>query len=98
MESVQRDRDRLPAPRERLGEGREPQIDGRSPDRAPGIGGDAFPGEDPGEVIVEMLTGTIRPAAEAVGTRAVEDATALLGAMADRTLADLKAARDLAAE
>jgi hypothetical protein len=58
----------------------------------------AFPGEDAAEVLVEMMVGTFRPAAEAAGAPAVEEATALLGALADRTLADLKAAAELARE
>jgi hypothetical protein len=57
---------------------------------------DAFPGEDTAEVIVDMLVGTIRPAAEAAGDRAVGEATALLGALGDRTLEDLKAAAEQA--
>jgi len=59
---------------------------------------DAFPGENPAEVLVEMLTGTVRPAAEAAGPPCVEGATALLGAVADRTVSDLRAAGDLAAK
>jgi hypothetical protein len=53
---------------------------------------DAFQGEDSGVVLVEMLTGTIRPAANAAGEQVVRDATALLYASADRTIEDLKAA------
>ncbi len=40
---------------------------------------DAFPGEQPGEVLVEMLVGTVRPAVEAVAPRTLTEATALLG-------------------
>ncbi len=57
---------------------------------------DAFPGESPAEVLVDMLAGSIRPVADAAGPHAVLDATALLGAMADRTLIDLRAAAELA--
>ena len=53
---------------------------------------DTFGGEDVGEVLLEMLTGTVRPAADAAGIDVVRQATALLGALADRTLADLEAA------
>lgn len=35
---------------------------------------DAFPGEEPAEVLVEMLTGTLRPAAEAAGERVGREA------------------------
>jgi hypothetical protein len=57
---------------------------------------DAFPGESPGEALLEMLVGTIRPAADAAGAQTVRRATALLGAMCDRTMADLRAAAELA--
>ncbi|MGH2761058.1 MAG: hypothetical protein ACRDL4_04405 [Thermoleophilaceae bacterium] len=58
---------------------------------------EAFPGENPAEALIEMLVGTIRPAAQAAGTRTVRQATALLGAMGDRVLSDLRAAADRAA-
>jgi hypothetical protein len=53
---------------------------------------DAFPGEDNGVVLIEMLTGTIRPAATAVGERVVREATDLLYASGDLTLEGLEAA------
>jgi hypothetical protein len=53
---------------------------------------DVFPGEEPAEVLLEMVAGSFRPAAEAAGRQAVREATALLGALGDRTLADLRAA------
>lgn len=53
---------------------------------------DAFPGEDNGVVLIEMLTGTIRPAATCAGERVVRDATALLYATGDRTIEGLKGA------
>ena len=56
---------------------------------------DAFPGEDPAEVLLEMLTGTIRPVAEAAGRGSVDQSTALLDAVADRTVSDLRLAWDL---
>jgi hypothetical protein len=56
--------------------------------------GDAFPGENPADVLVQMLTGSVRPALEAAGDRTLEEATALLGAMSDRALCDLQAALD----
>ena len=59
---------------------------------------DAFAGEDAGEVLLDMFTGTIAPVADAAGRRAVRQATALLGAVADRTITDLQAAAELAAE
>jgi hypothetical protein len=58
---------------------------------------DAFPGEDTAEVLLEMLTGSARPALEAAGAEALSQASALLGALADRTFADLKLAAEIAA-
>ena len=58
---------------------------------------DAFPGEEPGEVLLEMVTGSIRPAADAAGERAVREATALLGAIGERVVDDLRAAASRAA-
>jgi hypothetical protein len=60
--------------------------------------GDAFAGEDQLEVLFEMLTGTIAPVAGAAGVAQVRATTALLGAMSDRVLADLRAAMRLAEE
>lgn len=59
---------------------------------------DAYPGEDTGEVVLEMLGGSIRPAIAAAGPRALLDATALLGAVRDRTRADLERAMTIARE
>ena len=59
---------------------------------------DAFPGEDPAEVLLERLIGTIRPVAEAAGRGSVDQTTALLDAVADRTVADLRAACELAGQ
>jgi hypothetical protein len=59
---------------------------------------DAFPGESTGEVLLEMLTGTVRPVAEAAGPDTLEHCTALLGAAADRVAADLQAALERARE
>jgi hypothetical protein len=59
---------------------------------------DAFAGEDQVEVLFEMLTGTIAPVASAAGGAQVRATTALLGAMSDRVLADLRAAMRLAEE
>jgi hypothetical protein len=59
---------------------------------------DAFPGEDGGEVLLEMLVGTLTPVAEAAGARTVRQTTALLGAVCDRTIADLRATLERAGE
>jgi hypothetical protein len=53
---------------------------------------DAFPGEDSAAVLIEMLVGTLSPVADAAGEHVVHEATALLGAVRDRTLSDLRAA------
>ena len=52
---------------------------------------DALPGEDPGEVLLEMLAGTCQPAIEAAGLRSAEVATQLVAALRDRVSADLMA-------
>src|SRR3954453_5434096 len=57
---------------------------------------DAFPGEDPARVLVEMTTGSMRPVAEAAGEEAVAEATALFGALSDRLIGDLEQAMELA--
>lgn len=59
---------------------------------------DAFPGQEPGVVLIDMLIGTSRPVADAAGEQAVRAATALLGAVGDRTLSDLRVALDLASQ
>lgn len=59
---------------------------------------DAFPGEEPGLVLIEMLAGTIAPAATAAGATTVRGARALMGALVDRTLDDLRAALEIARE
>jgi hypothetical protein len=56
-----------------------------------------FPGEDSAEVLLQMLAGSIRPAADAAGARTLRQATALLGAASDRVLTDLRAAAARAA-
>jgi len=56
---------------------------------------DAYPGERPAEVLLEMVAGSVHPAAAALGTDVVRQATALVGALGDRVIADLKAASEL---
>ena len=53
---------------------------------------DAFPGEDTGHVLVEMLTGAIRPVAERAGEPLVRQATRLLNASGETVIEDLRAA------
>ena len=49
-----------------------------------GLPEDAFEGESCVDVLLEMMTGTIAPVADAAGASTVHDATALLGAMCER--------------
>ena len=57
---------------------------------------DAYPGENPAEVVIQMVTGSLQPVADSAGERAVREATALVGAVFDRVIADLKEAARLA--
>jgi hypothetical protein len=57
----------------------------------------AFPGENHADVLLEMLAGSIHPAADAAGAETLRQATALLGAVSDRVLTDLRAAAARAA-
>lgn len=59
---------------------------------------DAFPGEEPGEVLLEMAAGSITPVVAAAGSRTVHEASALIEATIDRILDDLTLAAALAAE
>jgi hypothetical protein len=58
----------------------------------------AFPDQDPGLVLLEMIVGSAHPAAVAAGSRDTRTATALVGAIRERVLADLHAAATLARE
>jgi hypothetical protein len=58
----------------------------------------AFPGEDPGLVLLEMIVGSVHPAVIAAGPADTRTATALVVAIRERVLADLHAAATLAAE
>jgi hypothetical protein len=57
---------------------------------------DAFPGEDSAAVLLEMVVGSSRPAAEAAGEMQCWEASALIGAVRDRVLTDLRAAAEVA--
>ena len=59
---------------------------------------DAFPGEDNGEVLIEMVVGSCRPAIDAAGEDECRRATALIGAVRDRVFDDLRRAAKLAEE
>jgi hypothetical protein len=57
---------------------------------------DAFPGESIIDVVLDMLTETISPAAQAAGEVSVRSAVALLADSSSRALADLEHAAELA--
>lgn len=57
---------------------------------------DAYPGENPAEVVIEMVTGSLVPVAESAGESVVREATALVGAVLDRVIADLRRAAEIA--
>lgn len=56
----------------------------------------AFPEEEGGEVLIEMLVGTCRPVIEAAGMEQCRSSTALLTAIRDRFIEDLRLAASLA--
>ncbi len=57
---------------------------------------DAFPGRETGDVLVEMLSGSLRPSVAAAGSDTLVACSALLGALRDRTGRDLEAASERA--
>ncbi|MBK5231859.1 MAG: hypothetical protein JJE13_02605 [Thermoleophilia bacterium] len=57
---------------------------------------DSFPGEDPAKVLFEMMAGSAQPAIEAAGESQCRAAIALMGAVVDRVMTDLKEAARLA--
>jgi hypothetical protein len=57
-----------------------------------GLAPDAYPGEDAGNVVLEMMVGTIRTALEGFDPRVVEQATALIGLAAERVIEHLRLA------
>jgi hypothetical protein len=59
---------------------------------------DAFPGEDKTVVVLQMIVGSVVPAARAAGEDSCRTATALVAAIRERVLADLHAAAELATE
>ncbi len=55
----------------------------------------AFPGEDNARVLLEMVVGSVHPAACAAGPRDCQTATALVAAIRERVLTDLHTAAEL---
>jgi hypothetical protein len=58
----------------------------------------AFPGEENAAVLIEMFAGSCRPVIAAAGEAECWAATALIGAVRDRILSDLRAAAEIARE
>jgi len=57
----------------------------------------AFPGrDDPAVLLMEMIVGSVHPAAAAAGVRDCRSAIALVVAIRERVLADLRTAAELA--
>jgi hypothetical protein len=56
---------------------------------------EAFPGEEKGAVLLGMVAGSCIPAVQAAGERECRAATALIGAVRDRVLDDLRTAAEL---
>jgi hypothetical protein len=59
---------------------------------------EVFPGESTGEVLIEMVVGSCLPAVEGAGLETCRATTALVAALRDRVLDDLRAAADAARE
>jgi hypothetical protein len=57
---------------------------------------DAYPGENPAEVVIQMVTGSLIPVADSAGRVAVHEATALVGAVFDRVISDLRKGIEIA--
>jgi hypothetical protein len=58
----------------------------------------AFPGEDNARVLLEMVVGSVHPAVTAAGPCDTRTAIALVAAIRERVLADLRTAAELAKE
>jgi hypothetical protein len=58
---------------------------------------DPWPGEDSGEVLLEMAAGSIRPVLAKAGDEAAEQAAELIAAARERFFADLRLAAELSA-
>lgn len=70
-------------------------LSGLAADLAEALPEDAYPGEEPGTVVMEMITGTIRTAVDSADTRDLERATTLIAEACDRVIEHLKLALEL---
>jgi hypothetical protein len=71
-------------------------LSGLLADLLEGLPEDAFPGEASEHVLLEMVTGTIRPAADVAGEIPVRSAAALIASSRARVLGDLRRALESA--
>jgi hypothetical protein len=58
-------------------------------------GRNPWPGEDPGEVLLQMAAGSVRPVLRTVSDEDVERAIELIAGVRERFLADLRMAAEL---
>jgi hypothetical protein len=71
-------------------------LSGLAADLTEDLHGDAYPGEEPAAVVIEMITGTIRTALDGAEMSDLEQATALIGEACDRVIEHLELALELA--
>jgi hypothetical protein len=60
------------------------------------VSSDAYPGEDSGEVLIAMTAGTCAPVVDAAGEAQTRQTIAMLAALRDRFMHDLRLAAELA--
>lgn len=70
-------------------------LSGIAADLAEGLPEDAYPGEEPGAVVIEMMTGTIRTAIGGADPRDLARATGLITEACDRVIEHLQLALKL---
>jgi hypothetical protein len=70
-------------------------LSGLAADLVEALPPDAYPGEEPANVVIEMVVGTIRTALGGVDERELERATDLIAAACDRVLEHLQLALEL---
>jgi hypothetical protein len=68
---------------------------GVAADLADELPADSYPGEEPGAVVIEMMTGTIRTALSEIDEQMLEEATDLMVLARERVLEHLQLALEL---
>jgi hypothetical protein len=68
---------------------------GVAADLAEDLPADSYPGEEPGAVVVEMMTGTIRTALSEIDEHMLDEATDLMVLARERVVEHLQLALDL---